>query len=223
MSELPIGPPVDATPAQRPGPVVLEGRYGRLEKLGPQHASGALERGARPRSHLDLHVELWAVRGRATFTDWVGSRAALDDPYSYAVDRSVRPRRRHRHVDGHSPGGALGRGRPHRLFAGLAAHAARHRGAISARPLRLRDARQPALRMEMQCAQRRLAPGGAALRFCVRGRAAPALHRQGPQPRHRATIPCSTANGRRARPRSNAGLRPTISMRPAGSGRASPN
>ena len=33
----PIGPPVDATPARRPGPVVLEGRYGRVEKLRPDH------------------------------------------------------------------------------------------------------------------------------------------------------------------------------------------
>ena len=33
----PIGPPVDATPARRPKPVVLEGRYGRVEKLRPEH------------------------------------------------------------------------------------------------------------------------------------------------------------------------------------------
>ena len=39
MNDLPIGPLVDATPAQRPGPVVLEGRHGRLEKLAPRHAA----------------------------------------------------------------------------------------------------------------------------------------------------------------------------------------
>ena len=33
----PIGPPVDATPARRPEPVVLEGRYGRVERLRPDH------------------------------------------------------------------------------------------------------------------------------------------------------------------------------------------
>jgi hypothetical protein len=35
----PIGAPVDDTPAPRPGPVTLEGRYGRVEKLTRQHAS----------------------------------------------------------------------------------------------------------------------------------------------------------------------------------------
>ena len=29
----PVGLPVDVTPARRPGPVTLEGRYGRVEKL----------------------------------------------------------------------------------------------------------------------------------------------------------------------------------------------
>ena len=35
----PIGLPVDTTPAKLPGPVTLQGRYGRLEKLDPQHAA----------------------------------------------------------------------------------------------------------------------------------------------------------------------------------------
>ena len=33
----PIGPPVDATPARAPEPVTLEGRYGRVERLRPDH------------------------------------------------------------------------------------------------------------------------------------------------------------------------------------------
>jgi hypothetical protein len=36
----PVGLPVDATPAQRPGPVTLEGRYGRVEKLAARHGAG---------------------------------------------------------------------------------------------------------------------------------------------------------------------------------------
>src|SRR6266705_2073926 len=35
----PVGLPVDATPARRPGPVTLEGRYGRIEKLDVRHAA----------------------------------------------------------------------------------------------------------------------------------------------------------------------------------------
>src|SRR5207253_10955943 len=47
-----------------------------------------------------------------------------------------------------------------------------YRGAVSARALRLRDARLPALRMEVQCAQRSLAPCRRALRIRVRGHSA---------------------------------------------------
>src|ERR1700674_1772525 len=35
----PIGALVDTTPAKRPGPVTLQGRYGRLEKLETHHAT----------------------------------------------------------------------------------------------------------------------------------------------------------------------------------------
>jgi hypothetical protein len=35
----PVGLPVDARPAPRPGPVMLKGRYGHLEKLVPEHAA----------------------------------------------------------------------------------------------------------------------------------------------------------------------------------------
>ena len=35
----PIGLKVDPSPAPRPGPVMLKGRYGRLEKLKPEHAA----------------------------------------------------------------------------------------------------------------------------------------------------------------------------------------
>ena len=40
---LPIGPRVDPTPARPPEPVVLEGRYARLEPLGPEHLPGLFE------------------------------------------------------------------------------------------------------------------------------------------------------------------------------------
>jgi RimJ/RimL family protein N-acetyltransferase len=81
----PIGVPVDTTPAQRPGPVTLQGRYGRLEKLGARHA-----------------MELWqAFVGQdqvwtyistdgpfateAEFSAFIAGRAAADDPYAYAI------------------------------------------------------------------------------------------------------------------------------------------
>jgi hypothetical protein len=40
-ADMPIGPAVDATPAERPGPTRIEGRYARIEALDPMlHAEG---------------------------------------------------------------------------------------------------------------------------------------------------------------------------------------
>jgi RimJ/RimL family protein N-acetyltransferase len=82
---LPVGPPVDATPAQRPGPVTLVGRYGRIERLSPQH-SGDLW------TAVEGHDQIWTYmsaygpfKDLAAFTDWVAARIKLDDPYSYAI------------------------------------------------------------------------------------------------------------------------------------------
>src|SRR5262249_27104428 len=76
------------------------------------------------------------------------------------------------------------RGRQHPLFAGVAAHAARNRSAVPARALRLRDARLPALRMEVQRAQRTVAPGRLTLRLRLRGYSARTHDHEEPQPRH---------------------------------------
>ena len=85
MTELPIGPPVDATPARRPGPVVLEGRYGRLEKLAANHGA-ALWEAVRGHDHIWTYMSSYGpFADEETFHDWVASRAALDDPYAYAV------------------------------------------------------------------------------------------------------------------------------------------
>ena len=66
-----------------------------------------------------------------------------------------------------------------------AAHAARHRGAVSARAPCVRDAGLPPLRMEVQRAQWAFAPRGAALRLHLRGHFPPAHDRKGRRPRHR--------------------------------------
>jgi len=85
MSELPIGPPVDSTPAQRPGPVALDGRYGRLEKLAAHHAA-ALWEAVRGHDHIWTYMSSYGpFTDGNTFVDWVASRVPLQDPYSYAV------------------------------------------------------------------------------------------------------------------------------------------
>jgi RimJ/RimL family protein N-acetyltransferase len=84
----PVGLPVETTPAQRPGPVTLEGRYGRVERLAPHHAEDLW------RAYAG-HDEIWTYMSSygpfgdaAAFSAWLDSRVQLDDPYSYAVVES---------------------------------------------------------------------------------------------------------------------------------------
>jgi RimJ/RimL family protein N-acetyltransferase len=81
----PIGLPVDTAPAQRPGPVTLKGRYGHLEKLGPQHFADLWKAFAG-------HDEVWTYistdgpfAGEPEFSTFLAKRAAAADPYAYAV------------------------------------------------------------------------------------------------------------------------------------------
>lgn len=81
----PVGEPVDATPAKRPGPVTLEGRYGRLEKLvAAKHAEGLW-------LALKEHDDVWGYLGqgpfaaRRDFEAHVELFATRDDPYAYAI------------------------------------------------------------------------------------------------------------------------------------------
>jgi RimJ/RimL family protein N-acetyltransferase len=90
----PVGLPVDdPTPAPRPGPVTLKGRYGRLEKLKSDHAADLW-------AVFAGHDQVWTYIGAdgpfATAAEFVPSierRAAADDPYAYAIidasDRAV--------------------------------------------------------------------------------------------------------------------------------------
>jgi RimJ/RimL family protein N-acetyltransferase len=81
----PIGLPVDATPAQRPGPVTLKGRFGRLEKLQSEHAGDLWKAFAG-------HDRAWTYIStdgpfamEAEFAPFIAKRAAADDPYAYAI------------------------------------------------------------------------------------------------------------------------------------------
>jgi len=89
----PVGLPVErAAPAARPGPATLKGRYGRLEKLRPDHAADLWRVFAG-------HDQLWTYIGTngpfanaADFASYIAMRAAAEDPYAYAiVDLSDRP------------------------------------------------------------------------------------------------------------------------------------
>lgn len=82
----PIGVPIArTTAAERPGPVTLKGRYGRIEKLTPEHATDLW----RPFAGQDrLWTYISADGPFATFADfsaYLAKRAAADDPYAYAI------------------------------------------------------------------------------------------------------------------------------------------
>lgn len=81
----PIGVPVDATPAQRPDPVTIQGRYGRIEKLTAQHAAALWKVFAG-------HDAVWTYistdgpfASEAEFVAFIAKRAAAHDPYAYAI------------------------------------------------------------------------------------------------------------------------------------------
>ena len=84
----PVGAPVDATPAQRPSPVTLAGRYGRIERLA-QHHDAALWNAVKGHDHIWTYMSYGPLADVAAFSEWLAGRVKLDDPYSYAIiDRS---------------------------------------------------------------------------------------------------------------------------------------
>jgi RimJ/RimL family protein N-acetyltransferase len=82
----PIGLRVErTTPAERPGPVTLKGRYGHLEKLKKEHAAALW-------SVFAGHDHLWTYistdgpfAGLDAFSAFIEKRAATADPYAYAI------------------------------------------------------------------------------------------------------------------------------------------
>ena len=90
---LPIGPLVDATPAERPGPVVLQGRFCRVETLDPARHGDDLWAAVAGDDRLWTYMAYGPFADRAAFMAWLEERPKLSDPFSYAV---VDPRLRHR-------------------------------------------------------------------------------------------------------------------------------
>jgi RimJ/RimL family protein N-acetyltransferase len=81
----PVGMHVDATPAQRPGPVTLEGRYGRVEKLDPARHGATLWEAMRGHDQLWSYNPFGPFADEATFATWLDGRSRNADPYYYAI------------------------------------------------------------------------------------------------------------------------------------------
>src|SRR5467141_2325227 len=81
----PLGTPVDPTPAALPGPVVLAGRFGRVEKLDASHHGDELWKAVRGRDRIWTYMSYGPFADAAAFSAWLAERAELKDPYYYAV------------------------------------------------------------------------------------------------------------------------------------------
>jgi len=88
MNEVtqPLGPPVDPTPAPRPGAVTLAGRFGTLARLDHARDAGPLWYA------VGRHDSIWTYissqgpfADQAQFAGWLEERQAREDPYYYAV------------------------------------------------------------------------------------------------------------------------------------------
>ena len=82
----PVGLPVDdPTPAPRPGPVMLKGRYGRLEKLRADHAADLWKVFAGQDQVWTYIATSGPFASFDQFAPFIAMRAGADDPYAYAI------------------------------------------------------------------------------------------------------------------------------------------
>jgi RimJ/RimL family protein N-acetyltransferase len=80
-----LGPLVDATPAQRPGPVRLDGRHGSVVRLDGARDGDALWEAVRRDDGIWDYLPYGPFPDQAAFAAWLGARERLDEPCYYAV------------------------------------------------------------------------------------------------------------------------------------------
>ena len=85
IGEPQLGALTDATASPRPEPVVLEGHYGRVERLDPSRHGAALWAAMRDQQELWTHIPYGPFNDEASFAHWLADRERRDDPYCYAV------------------------------------------------------------------------------------------------------------------------------------------
>jgi RimJ/RimL family protein N-acetyltransferase len=71
--------------AASPGPVVLTGRYGRVEKLDPAHHGAAFWEAIKDAPGMWDYMPYGPFADAGRFQSWLSERATLSDPYVYAV------------------------------------------------------------------------------------------------------------------------------------------
>jgi RimJ/RimL family protein N-acetyltransferase len=92
-AELPVGPLVDATRAREPKPVVLNGRFGRVEKLDPSRHAGDLWDAVKGHDQIWTYLPYGPYANAEGFALWLKMRSGISDPFTYAIiDQSGRAR-----------------------------------------------------------------------------------------------------------------------------------
>ncbi len=90
-ADQPVGPVVDAAPAQKPGAAVLEGRFGRLERLDPARHAADLWRAFGADDRLWTYMFYGPFADAGAFSNFVEQIAALKEQIYYVVvDRDGR-------------------------------------------------------------------------------------------------------------------------------------
>ncbi len=82
----PIGPLVDPTPAPRPGPVTLTGRFGAVTRLDTARHGGGLWQALGNRDDLWTYISRHGpFADERAFTAWLAHRETREDPYCYTI------------------------------------------------------------------------------------------------------------------------------------------
>jgi len=84
-SGFPVGLPVDPTPARRPGPVVLEGRFGRVEHLDAARHGEAFWEAVKDDDTVWTYMGVGAFADAESLVGLLAERQQLVDPYWYAI------------------------------------------------------------------------------------------------------------------------------------------
>jgi RimJ/RimL family protein N-acetyltransferase len=85
VAEQPLGPSVPTGSALRPSAVVLEGQFGRVEKLNPARHRDDLWRATAGHDRIWTYMAYGPFADAKTFSCWLVERAALADPFAYVV------------------------------------------------------------------------------------------------------------------------------------------
>ena len=85
LSDRPVGPPVDATPAQFPGALTVKGRFGTVERLNAAKHTPALLDALRGQDHVWTYMPYGPYAGDAVLSAYIAACEQNKERIFYAV------------------------------------------------------------------------------------------------------------------------------------------